>query len=221
MKKLLTIIACFQMCFTVGSCQKPKPLELKPLPPLPKPPYETLSTNFPTKLEIVWNAPFHSDSTKDFFWSYEVTNDKYIVLANRFDIMYGKPRGIGVYNMPTGQQHSAWQNDPSGIFAPTEEESLDDCKMAGKNKDIILIYNRRALFGYSLHTGQRLWTATIKSQTSMGIPCISADENYAYISYNPNGALSKSWCRLAKVDVYSGKKTDILQLNIEDNHDLI
>jgi outer membrane protein assembly factor BamB len=155
----------------------------------------------------------------DYIWDFQVANEQYIIVANTRDSDGGRPRGIGVYNMQTGKRHSAWSNDPGGIFSVTEVESLNDCKTAGKNKEIILIYNRRALFGYSLHTGQRLWTVNIKNPSNMGIPHMSADGNYAFISYRPNGALSKSWCRLVMVDVYSGGKRDILQLNIEDNYE--
>ena len=196
-----------------GACQK-QPLPHKQLKlPVPQP-------KFPTNLELVWLSPLCLDSAGgSTIWNFQVANGQYIVVANIYDRDEGdRPRGIGVYNMQTGKRHSAWQNDPGGIFAITEVEELDDCKTAGKNKDVILIYNQRALFGYSLHSGQRLWTATIKSPTSMGIPKMSADENYAYISYTPNGIISNSWSRLANVDVYSGKKTDILTLYAEDNY---
>ena len=62
MKQILVSIFCFQLVFTVGSCQKPNP---------PEPPKSTI---FPTNLEVLWNAPFHSDSTEDYFWDYEVAN---------------------------------------------------------------------------------------------------------------------------------------------------
>ena len=201
-----TLLIVYLLCvFMTGSCQKPRPPE-PPEPPRPQP-------TFPTKLEIVWNAPFFSDSTYDYFWDYEIANNQYIMLANIYDRTYNKPRGIGVYNMQTGERHSAWQNDPGGIFAATEYEMLQDCKVAGKNKDIILIYSKDALFGYSLHSGQRLWTVTIRNP--IGIPHMSANIDYAFINYgNP-----KSWGRLAMVDVYSGEKRDILRINIEDNYE--
>jgi len=206
MKRLLILTLFFQMLFMVGSCQKPKP----PDPPIQQP-------TFPTKLEILWNAPFHSDTTYDYFLDYEMAGNQYIVLANIYDRTYDKPRGIGVYNMQTGKRHSAWQNDPGGIFAATEFEMLQDCKIAGKNKDVILIYSAYDLFAYNLHSGQRMWRLNIPTQTS-GEPHMSVKEDNAFITYGP-GALSKSWYRLAKVDVYSGKQTDILELYIEDNYE--
>ena len=215
MKRLLNFILFFQLLVMTGACQKPKPI----LPNQPKPPVP--ESKFPTNLEIVWLSPFCLDSAGgDWIWNFQVANEQYIVVANTRERDVGeRPRGIGIYNMQTGKRHSAWQNDPSGIFMANEIEDLMDCKTAGKNKEIILIYNQRALFGYSLHNGQRLWTLNIKSPTSMGIPQMSADENYAYISYNQNGMFSNSWSRLAKVDVYSGEKTDILTLHSEDNYE--
>ena len=208
MKKILIAIVYFQICFMVGSCQK-----LPPLPPVTPPP--PFPKTYPTHLEILWNTPFHSDSTEDFFWDYTVANNQYLVLANIYDKIYGKPRGIGVYNMQTGERHSAWQNDPGGIFGVSEREDLMDCKIVGKNKDIILIYNQFGLFAYSLHNGQRLWNLNL---SYTGIPHISAEGDNAFICYGPGGgAFSKSWHRLAMVDVYSGKKRDIVQLEIEDN----
>ena len=204
--KNILLIVCVLCVFMTGSCQKP-PIEQ------PKPPIST--TKYPTKLEVVWIAPFHSDSVGDYYWDFQIADNQYIILSNIDDSYSGKPRGIGVYNLQTGKRHSAWQNDPGGIFAGSEVVNLMDCKTAGKNKEIILIYNRRALFGYNLHTGQRLWTLNIQNQSIMGDIKISAEGENAFITYGPgSGAFSKSWFRLAMVDVYSGKKTDILQLNI-------
>jgi len=210
MKRPFIAILYFQMLVMTGACQKPPQPE-----PLPHPKKPVIPKTYPTKLEVVWNAVFYSDSAGDYFHEYQIADEQYIVLANIYD---GEKRGIGVYNMQTGKRHSAWQNDPD-IFAVTEDAYLNDCKTAGKNKEIILIYNRRALFGYSLHSGQRLWSTTIFNQQPFGEPKISADANYAYVPYAANGALSKSWCRLAKIDVYSGKKTDILTLYIEDDYE--
>jgi len=205
MTKSVLLILCLQCVFTTGSCRE------KPIPPdQPKPQF-----TYPTRLEIIWNAPFHSDSIGDYFLEYEMANNQYIVLANMWNREEGKSRGIGVYNMQTGERHPAWQNDPGGIFSVIEVEDLMDCKIAGKNKDIILIYNQRALFGYNLHGGQRIWTLNIPNT---GQVKMSADVNIAFITYGP-GALSKSWYRLAVIDVYSGTKTDVLELTIEDNYD--
>ena len=90
MKKILIAIVCFQMCFTVGSCQKPKPLE--PIEPKPRP------TTYPTNLEVLWEAFWRcSDSTGDYVWDYVVANEQYIVLANTYGSEGRNPRGIGVY----------------------------------------------------------------------------------------------------------------------------
>ena len=207
MKKLVYFILFFQLSAMTGACQKPPLLD-----PIPQ-------NKFPTNLEMVWLSPLCLDSAGGgWILDFEIANEQYIVVAKTFG-EDERPLGIGVYNMQTGKRHSAWQNDPGGIFAVGEVKDLADCKVAGKNRDIILIYNRYDLFGYSLHSGQRLWTTTIKSQTSMGLPKMSADVDNAYISYSPKGILSKSWCRLAKVDVYSGTKIDILELYIQDNHE--
>ena len=210
--KNILLFVCLQCIFLTGSCQKP-PIE-QPKQPIP-------TTQYPTNMEVVWLAPFCLDSAGGgWIWDFQVANDQYIVVANTFDSDGRRPRGIGVYNLQTGKRHSVWQNDPGGIFSVTEVENLMDCKTAGKNKEIILIYNRRALFGYSLHSGQRLWTLNIQNQSIMGDIKISAEGENAFITYGPgSGAFSKSWFRLAMVDVYSGKKTDILQLNIEDNYE--
>ena len=207
MKRLVYFILCFQLLVTTGSCQKP-PIN---------PPFKPFSpATFSTNLEVVWLAPLCLDSAGgSWIWNFQVANDQYIVLSNIYDSDGERPRGIGVYNLQTGQRHPAWQNDPGGIFAPTEFEYLRDCKTAGKNKEIILIYSGQDLFGYSLHSGQRLWTLNIKT----GIQKISAEGDYAFITYGSNKGFSKSWARLAMVDVYSGKKTDILEHYIEDNYE--
>ena len=196
------------MLVAMGACKKQPP----PQPPPPKPivPSTTLSTN----LEIVWNAPFHSDSTEDWFWDYVIADDEYIVLANIFERSYNKPRGIGVYNMRTGERHPVWKNDPGGIFEISESEDLADCKVAGKNKDIILIYNYFNLFAYNLHSGQRMWKVSIPANT-YGRPKMSAQGDNAFITYGRQA----SRCSLAVVDVYSGAKRDVLQLEIEDNYE--
>ena len=49
----------------------------------------------------------------------------------------------------------------------------------------------------------------------MGIPHMSAQGDYAFIC----SGYDKSWCRLAMVNVYSGEKREILQINIEDNYE--
>jgi len=121
MTKSVLLILCLQCVFTAGSCQKHIPPE--PKPPKPKP--EIPTNPFPTKLEILWNAPFYSDTAYDYFWDYKIANNQYIVLANLYDRTYNRPRGIGVYNMQTGERHPAWTNDPGGIFALTERE----CKL--------------------------------------------------------------------------------------------
>ena len=114
--------------------------------------------------------------------------------------------------MQTGERHSAWQNN-----LIISEHNINSCKVAGKNNEIILIYNQRALFGYSLHTGQRMWKLNLPDEES-GNSRISTKGDNAFITYGP-GALSKSWERLAIVDVYSGAKRDVLELYIEDNYD--
>jgi outer membrane protein assembly factor BamB len=54
----------------------------------------------------------------------------------------------------------------------------------------------------------------------MGDPKMSADGDYAFITYGPgDGAFSASWFRLSMVNVYSGEKRDVLQLEIEDNYE--
>ena len=209
MKKTFIAILCFQICL-IGSCKKP---------PQESPPIEPKPITYHGKLEVLWEALFHSDTTPDFFWDFEVADNQYLVLANIYDRAYGKPRGIGVYNMQTGERHPAWQNDPGGIFGISEREELADCKVAGKNKDIILIYNYFELFAYNLHTGQRMWKLNIQNLGGVGIPKMSAQGDYAFISYGPGGALSKSWYRLVMVDVYSGQKREVLQLEIEDNYE--
>jgi outer membrane protein assembly factor BamB len=200
MKHLLIYIFCFQFLTTIGSCQKPS-IE----PPI-------IIDTFPTKLAVLWNADFHSDGEGDFFWDYEMANNQYIVLANIYDSDGGKPRGIGVYDKLTGERHPAWKNDPCCIFALGELEYLRNCKIAGKDKDIILIYSGQELFAYGLHSGQRMWKLSIPNK---GAVKISENEDYAFVNYG----LSKSWYSLAMIDVYSGKKTDILTLYAEDNYE--
>jgi outer membrane protein assembly factor BamB len=204
--RIILIVFLLQGLFLFGSCEKWRKLTADPM-------------TFPTNLEVVWNAFFHSDGTADYFWDYEVANNQYIVVSNRYDRDEGggKPRGIGVYNMQTGERHNAWKNDPGGIFAPSEFEYLQDCKVAGKNKDIILVYSGYDLFAYNLHSGQRMWRLNIPDEEA-GSPKMSAIGDYAFISYGP-GPLSKTWKRLAIVDIYSGEKTDVLQLYAEDNYD--
>lgn len=167
----------------------------------PKPP--DLPTEFPTNLEVLWNAPFYSDED-DYGWflDYEIAKDEYIVLANT-------SQKIGIYSIQTGERHPAWQQN---LFV-YEFNHLNSCKVAGKNKDIILVYDSKSLFAYSLHNGQRLWSLSI---SNTGCPYMSADKDYAFISYG----LSKSWYRLAMVDVSSGQKRDILQLYAEDNYNI-
>ena len=204
MKRLLIAILFFQLCFTAGSCQKPKP---------PEPPPKPTPTTYPTNLEVLWEAFWRvSDSTGDYVWDYEVANEQYIVLANTYDSEGRNPRGIGVYNMQTGERHPAWTNDPGGIFGVSDREELEDCKTAGKNKEIILIYNCFELFAYNLHTGQRMWKLNIPNTGNVKM---SAEGDNAFISYG----YSELWYRLAMVNVYSGQKRDILQLEIEDNYE--
>ncbi len=200
--KAILILVFLQWSFLLVSCEKPNS------PDLP-------AENYPTNLEVLWNAIFHSDRAGDYFWDYEIANGQYIVLANTNGRKNDKPRGIGIYNMQTGKRHPAWLNDPGSIFSATEFEDLSDCKIAGVNKDIILIYSAKELFGYSLHTGQRMWKLNIPNNRVK----MSAAVDHAFVTYGANGGLSKSWYRLALVDVYSGKKVDILQLEIEDNYE--
>ena len=212
MKRLLLFTLFFQMLVIAGSCQKPKPPD--PVKSTPRP------TTYPTNLEVLWEAFWRcSDSTGDYVWDYAVANEQYIVLANTYGSEGRNPRGIGVYNMQTGERHPAWRNDPGGIFGISDREELADCKTAGKNKDVILIYNYFELFAYNLHTGQRMWKLNIPKETS-GEPKMSAEGDNAFITYGP-GAFSKSWYRLAMVNVYSGEKRDVLQLEIEDNYEFV
>jgi outer membrane protein assembly factor BamB len=212
MNRLKIIVIFVFSHLWVISCEKPDPII-----PIEPSVIEQSKEKYPTNLEVLWEAFFHSDSVGDFFWDYAVAGEQYLVLANIYDRINDKPRGIGVYNMQTGQQHPAWQNDPGGIFAAIEREDLKDYKIAGKNKDIILIYSGKNLFAYSLHTRQRLWNLDMTNIS--GLPRISAVADHAFVTYGPAGyAASPSWYRLAIVDVYSGKKSDILQLSIEDNY---
>jgi len=205
MRQLLLFILFFQFLLTTGSCQKPP----EPIIPKPNP------TTFPTYLEVLWEAFWrNSDSTGGYVWDYVVANEQYLVLANTYDSDGRTPRGIGVYNMQTGQRHSAWQNDPGGIFGVSEWENINDCKVAGKNNEIILIYSKLDLFAYNLHTGQRIWKFSIPTN-AYGRPKMSAQGDYAFISYGR----SALWYRLAMIDVYSGQKRDVLQLEIEDNYE--
>jgi len=202
--KVTILILCLQCICTLGSCQKPP----KPIPPI-KPPA------FPTNLEVVWNAPIYSDSVSDIFLNHVFAADQYVVVANMFDSDGGKPRGIGVYNKQTGERHSAWKNDPGGIFTPTELEDIKDCKIAGKNKDIILIYSGRDLLAYSLHSGQRMWGLT----DLLGEPEMTVTTDHVFIPYG-QGTYSASWKRIAIVDVYSGVKRDVVELYAEDNYEI-
>ena len=199
MRRRLNFILGFNLLVMAGSCQK-TPIEQPKQPVVP-----TFSTN----LEIVWDALFHSDGEGDYYWD-KVFAGQYVILANRYDDE-DKPRGIGVYHKLTGERHPAWKNDPGGIFAPGEFESLKSCMAAGKNKDIILIYSGHDLFAYGLHSGQRMWKLSIPNT---GQVKISAEGDNAFIIHG----IWKSWSRLAMVDVYSGKKTDILELYAEDNY---
>jgi outer membrane protein assembly factor BamB len=207
MKRLLIVFFCFQI--VAGSCQKP------PLPDPPKPP----STKYPTNLEVVWLAPWCLDSAGgDWIWNFQVADEQYIVVANVYDRDGKRPRGVGVYNMQTGQRHSAWQNDPGGIFGTSEREDLADCKVAGKNNEVILIYNYFNLFAYNVHSGERMWSFTVPMNKA-GEPKMSAKGDYAFICYGPTGAFSNSWFRLIMVNIYSGEKRDVLELHMADNYE--
>jgi outer membrane protein assembly factor BamB len=211
-KTKIILMIIIQCCFLVASCKKP---------PKEQPQSINMQRIFPTNLEVVWNAPFHSDSTSDFFLELLFV-DRYVVLANIFEGYGDKPRGIGVYNKQTGKRHTAWQNDPGGIFSTSEFEYILDCKIAGKNKDIILIYNTRYLLGYNLHTGQRMWKLELPDKISgvdiYGNSDFSVAIDHAFITYGPGG-LSNTWKRLAIVDVYSGVKRDLVELYAEDNYE--
>ena len=205
MKRIIITIFCLQWIFTVASCQKPPP----------EPPSKIPTSKFPTNLEVVWLSPWCLDSAGgDYIWDFEVANEQYIVVANMYDGTTGRPRGVGVYNMQTGQRHPAWQNEPGGIFGVGEYENVQDCRTAGKNKEIILIYSAESLFGYNLHNGQRMWKFNFPNNM-FGIPHISANGDYAFVSYG----YEKSWSRLAMVNVYSGERRDVLQLEIEEKYE--
>ena len=191
--RIILIMFSLQCGFLFGCCK-----EIPPEPVKPKPKDST------AKLEVVWHALFRPNGKGGYFHDPVFAADQYIVLA-------GKNQEFAVYNKQTGKRHSAWTSNQ----IISEISRIKNCEVVGKNKDIILIYSGDALFAYSLHSGQRLWTLPIPNS---GQVRMSATEEHAFVSYGP-GALSKSWYRLAIVDVYSGEKRDVLELYAEDNYD--
>ena len=202
MKKLLTAIICFPLCFAVGSCQKPQEPQIL-LKPKPIQPTDS------TKLSIVWNQFFRPDSIGGYFLNPVFSGD-YIVYATRGD----EPEAdIRVFHKLTGERHSAWQHNVGSLI---DRKKIDDCIVGGSNQNTIFVTNQLELYAFDIHTRQRLWKKNLSPYT--GIHRISTIGTAVLQNYGP-GSLSKSWYRVSAFDPLSGQERIITQLNIRDNYE--
>ena len=196
MKKYLLFLFYFQTIFLLGCCKEPPIIE-KP---------SEISTN----LEIIWATPFYPDSSTSYYVN-PLFSMNYLVLANESsDAQH--PIQVRIFDRLTGQIHSAWRDGYRSII---EKGLLQDCMIGGNNQNIICLYTKQHLYGYSLETGQRLWKTVIPSD---GISHMSISERYAFVSYAP-GTIPKSLSKLISVDLETGNSTEILTLYIEDNYE--
>ena len=190
----------------VGGCEKE--------PPVPKPItgnlFDTPDLPYPSNLEVLWSASFYPDSSSSYYVD-PLFAGNYLVLANESNDA-GNPAQVRVFDRITGEIHTAWKEGYRNI---TEGRRLYDCMVGGNNQNIICVYTQKNIYGYNLHSGQRIWKTAIPFY---GESHISVSENYAFVSYNPDG-LSRSWAKLAAVHIETGNMQDILTLNIEDNYE--
>jgi len=203
MKKQFLILLMVLPLLAGASCKRePEPDPLKP---------NYHASRYPTKLSVVWHVPFHSDSIGDRFLNPLLTKD-YLILSNRWDDIENKRRGIGVFHKLTGKRHAAWLDDPGGIL--DFNDRLLDCKIGGVNNDIIFVSNRYRIYAFDLNTKQRLWKTAISDEGAAlsYISIVGGKPFLAYSFYDDTRA------RLARFDIQSSQKEDIIELLTEDNY---
>ena len=206
MKKLVIAIVCFQLCFTVGSCQKPQ----LPQPPPPKPKQPKDDS---TKLSIIWSKNFQPDSVSVYFHDPVFSGD-YVVYSNRGDDPVADVR---VFHKLTGELHSAWQHNRGDLI---DRQVINDYIVGGNNQNTIFATNELELYAFDIHTRQRLWKKNL-SPSYYGLPRISTFGTAVLQNYGPPQALSKSWYRISAFDAVSGQERIITQLNIRDNYEFL
>ena len=194
----LSVLALFSV-----SCQ--------PEVDLPSPPIPSL---YDGNLQVVWSRYFHVDSMdKECFFTPIIWND-YIIIASKPIPDHPKPRGIRVFNKNIGIDHPAWQ----GLGEIVDKNlMITDFHIGGTNNDIIFANNEQGLYAVNLNTGKRLWK--INPLPNLFIHTFSMLGNTPMVVYNPIGALSESWCRIAKIDLATNAKIDLVDLSIKDNYE--
>ena len=204
MRLLLNFVVTFMLpLFTLSACQKEEPIFKEPVAK--------------SNLEVIWTKIFHSDSLPDIFLD-PIFFEDYIVLSNRHEPFSGKQRGIRVFHKLTGENHPAWNHEPGGLV--DNNDDIDDIQIGGPNHDILFVTNKEDLYATDLKTGRRLWRNTYQPNRLSN--AFSTLGDHALQTGNPfTGSLSDSWCTILQFDYSTGKRSNLLQLEMEDDYSFL
>ncbi|MDR2010763.1 MAG: PQQ-like beta-propeller repeat protein [Bacteroidales bacterium] len=174
-------------------------------------------STYETKLEVVWTRDFHSDKKGELFLDPIFWND-YVIISSSHGSAPGKQRGIRVMNKLNGEDHPVWAHEPGGIV--DQGHFMECIHIGGYDNSILFTGDEPYLYAVNLNTGQRLWKLT--HSPNEGIHKFSMLGNMPLQVYSaPSGGLSSSWCRIAKCNLETGEKTDLVETWIEDNYEFL
>ncbi|MDR2010764.1 MAG: PQQ-binding-like beta-propeller repeat protein [Bacteroidales bacterium] len=205
--KIIYIIFSLVFCCALNTACDKKPV----------PPEEPIAT-YKTKLEVVWTRYFHSDKIGGELFLDPIFWNDHVVISSSHGSHYTKQQRIRVLNKLTGEDHPAWAHEPGGIV---DQGNFMECiHIGGHDNNILFTGDDLCLYAVDLNTGQRIWKH--KHYPNDGIHKFSMLGNMPLQVYSaPSGGLSTSWCRIAKCDLETGEKTDLVETWIEDNYEFL
>jgi outer membrane protein assembly factor BamB len=205
--RIIYIISSLVFCCALNTACDKKPI-------LP----EGLGTEYKTKLEVVWTRYFHSDKIGGELFLDPIFWNDYVIISSSHGSHYTKQRGIRVLHKATGEDHPVWGHEPGGVV--DYGHFIECIHIGGQNNNILFTGYSQYLYAVDLNTGQRVWKHT--HGNNIGINKFSMLGNVPFQIYKPyTGGLSTSWCRIAKCDINTGEKTDLVETWMEDDYEFL
>jgi len=163
-----------------------------------------------SKLDIVWNKYFYSDSSLTSFNTPQFTND-YIIVCTYLN--HGQELGAKVFNKTTGEPHQSWLHDP---IHTTHQDALYNGVVCGPNNDVFTMTDRTKLIAMDINSGQVKWT-----HNYLPVNCLSVCSKLGDDIIQTFGTWNNSdrWSSIGRFNYENGNMLTLLTIHANDEYD--
>jgi len=164
-----------------------------------------------SKLNIIWNKYFYSDSSLASFNTPQFADD-YIVVCTYMSSS-GQELGAKVFNKITGELHQSWLSDP---IHTTHQVSLHNDVICGPNNNVIAMTDRTKLIAMDINSGQVKWTHNFLPINGLTVCTTLGDD---IIQTFGTWMTTDRWSAIGRFNYENGSMDSILTIYANDDYD--